>query len=1294
MKNFLLVGAIVCSLIGSSYAASDPCKDKINESKKLAAKCKAMPKGSERTQCVNSYKVLKNQAEQACRSGGLDEKGMQAAIAQWEKQVNLCKGKQSKRCASALQQLGHYQFQYEEKLFLDKNAQYEEDVAWCADRDNKPAKCANIDQLPKPNHQKSLGYFLEYIDKYPKEDKTPVVIYQAAAVQEASGEDEKAYKLRMRLVENFPDNGLVPKAWLRIAEYHFMNRKFRDAVKAYKKVTGFETLTGKEAALAMYHLAESYYNIAEYETAAIKYYEYIIGADKGKYPADLRAEAMDFMAASFSDLDGGGVKEAEDFLKDKKVPFKDSVYYRIGMKNKDHDRNEEAVQSFKRLMSINPDYIDAPLADIAMIEILIIQQKFEEAQQHRYTVVKRYDRSSSWYKKNQKYPESVKNAETAIRGAMLDIPQYHHARAAKLTKEGDLEAGKKQYAEAIKAYEAFLKRYAKEPTWDEYKVHINLALVYQEMAQYANAAKMFNWIVDTDTTRYGRRPMGSEALLKKEEAAYNAVLMMDQAREVAKKNKAQDDAQKAYNLEETKAYFAQVDKYMSKYGQNKEAAELAYNAAIVHYDAKQFKVAVGVLRKLKEDFPKHQYILLISRMLAQSLLESGQLDESLAEFEWLYKQYTQVKETRNDSMAKEIEKAIAYVLFQMAEQNVKAGQFEKGAQAYLDLVKRYPLIDIADKAVFEAAVAYESIKMYSKAAETFMILPKQYASSPLTTKGILRAASDLKKDAELNKSNPEVYAAKSNEAAQTFLFITNNFPQDSMAFQAIGFAAQVYDSIPDKKSAATTYEIAYKRYPKHEKTPSFLYSACLSYDEAKMTDEAIRCSKDLVRDYPKSTYAIDAAFSIPVAYGNAKKWDLAALEYHNFIKMYSEDKEKLIAAYIGAARAYMELKEEDKAVEDYSKTLEAYDKYGLQIKNADVGVPAEAAFYLGEHEYNKMTPIELKGKEKEKAKIIKQLVDILQKAMSQYSKSASYASERWTFRATNKMGMLFVTMAAKIREQELNGKKEEERFAERIGIVQQLPSYYEQARPIFQKNIDLARDQGFYNQDVVEAEEGYIEMYYQGCAVFVEVADAFANSPLPDSASIVKEYVEYEGAVKEDAIEMAHEDLEAYREELKTRSDGAKQLAIPQCATGIKAAAHYGIENQWTEKLFEMLKSLDEQNETLNTKIEKFDPSTLFSDPAYFKMKARLEQIAKSEVMTPEEQLNTYREIIKDAKDENEKLKAELADLKKQLAPAPSVGTSTTMDSSMDAENAAVEEPAVEESTPAKAPAKKAKKKK
>jgi len=1238
MRKSLLVGVTLLTFVGVSFA--DPCGDKTAEAKKMLGKCKSMEKGSsEYRQCASSYTLLKTQAEQACRSGGLDEKDMNAAIIQWQKQVDNCKGKQSSRCASALQQLGHYQYQLEEKFQLDKMTQYEDDQAWCADRDNKPAKCQNLGEYPKPDHAKSLGYFLEYIDKYPKEPKTPNVIYQASFVYESSGDDDKAFKLRQRLVKDFPDNGLVPKAWLRMAEYYFNNRKFRDAIEAYKRVTGFENLTGKEAALAMYHLAESYYNIAEYETAGIKYFEYIVGSDKGKYPNDLRLEAMDFMAAAFSDMDDG-VRVAAKFLKDKNVGFKDSLYYRIGMKNKDHDRNEEAVQSFKYLLDINPDYVDAPLADVAMVEILIIQQKFDEAQQQRYLVVKRYNNNSSWYKKNQRYPESVANAEKAIRSAMLDIPQYDHARAAKLTQEGDTEGGKKAYAMAIQGYNAFLQRYAKEPSWDEYKVHINLAKVYQDMNQFAQAAQMFDWIVNTDTTRYGRRPMGAESLLKKEDAGYNAVLMMDQAREAAKKSKAGDDPVKAYSFPETKAYFAQVDKYMAKFGQQKEAAELAYNAAIVHYQAKQYTTAVTVLRKLRQDFPNHQYILLISRMLAQSLLESNQLDASQKEFEWLLKQYAEVKATRNDSMAQVVRTSIAAVLFQKADQNVKKGQFEAGALAYLELVKHYPLADFADKALFEAGAAYESAKMYEKSAQTFMMLPAQYGKSPLTIKAVLRAALSYKN------------AAKPREAAQTFLFITNNFEKDSMAFAAIGFAASTYDSIPDKKQAAQTYEIAYKKYHDNEKTPGFLYSACLTYDEAKLPDEAIRCSKDLVRDYPKSSYALDAAFSIPVAYQNAKKWDLAAQEYLNFAKNYTVDKEKLIAAYIGAARAFRELKDNDKAAENYKKTIDAYDKYGLQIKNADPGVPAEAAFYLGEFEFAKMDPVTVQGNDKAKTASVKKLTEILKAAVSNYSKSAAYASEKWTFRATNKIGQLFVTMAAKIREQELNGKTDEERFAERIGVVQQLPGYYDQAQPIFQKNIDLARDQGFYNADVVAAEEGYIEMYYQGCAVFIEVADAFAKSPVPDSAEIVRGYVQDERMTKEDAAVAAGEDLQAYREELANRSQAAKEAAVPRCALGIKASDHYGIDNEWTKKLYDALKDLDSTNETLNIKITKFDASKLFQDPSYFKTKARIDQISQSTVMTKQEQLSTYKDILKEANDENAKLKEELKALKARMTPA------------------------------------------
>lgn len=1265
MKKLLQITAILFLFATAGFAADNVCKDKEEEAKKLASKCKAMGKGTaDYEQCKSSYNLLKQQVKTACE-GGLSDADLKKNIAQWQELADRCKGRQDERCANALSALGTFTYKYEDMQNLSAMTAYEEEIAWCADRDNQPAKCKNIGEPPKPNHDKSLEHFMEFIKKYSKNPKMPNVLYQSAAVLESSREDEKAFKLRMKLVQDWPNDGLVPKAWLRIAEYHFMNRKFRDAIEAYKKVTGFDNLMGKEAALAMYHLAESYYNIADYEVAAQKYYEYISGADQKKYPADLRQEAMDFMAASFSDMEDGGVAEAAAFLKDKKVAFKDSLYFRIGMKNKDHDRNDQAIACFKYLLDINPDYVDAPLADIAMVQILITQQKPEDAQRQRLKVVERYSNNSSWFRKNQQYPKSVESAKGAIRAAMLDIPTYHYVKAKSLTQTGDIEGGKREFNNAIKAYNDFLKRYASEPSWDEYKVHGLLAVVYQENKIFDGAVKEFNWISDCDTTRYGRRPMGYEQLLKKEEAGFNAVLAADAGRDLAVKNKAGGDDKKGYTLSETKAYFTAVDKYMAKYGKTKDAPSLAYNAAVVHYNAQQYTTAIAVLKQLRQDFPKHENALIIARMLAQSQLEANYLDDAQKEFEWLLVQYSKVKETRNDSMAKEMDKSIAAVLYQKADKANKDGKYETAAKAFMALVDRYPMLDFSDKAVFEAAAAYENAKMFTAAAETFMLMPRKYAKSPLTIKAILRAATSYKKD------------NKAKDAARTFLFITDNFPQDSMAFSAISWAAGVYDSsaiksktasdtATYKKMAAQTYEIAYKRYPKHEKTPSLLYSACLSYEEAKVAEEAIRCSRDLVRDYPKSTYALDAAYSIPMAYVAVKKWDVAAEEFMNFARMYQTDKEKLIAAYMGAARAFMELKNTAKAGEQYKNVLSSYDKYGLQIKNADPSIPAEAAFMLAEFEFEKLVPLAMKGNDKEKNKRLKEMMTVLGTTMSSYAKSAEYASEKWTFKATNKMGMLFVTIAAKIRDQEMTAKNEEGKFAERIGIVQQLPSYYEQARPIFEKNLILAREQGFYNEDVVAAEEGYVEMFYQDCAVFFEVADAFKTAPVPDRKEIIKEYMDPDGdaMVKADAEAAADEDLVAYKEELNAKGQAAAAGGVPKCATGIKASSHYQIDNKWTQKLYELVRSADTANEALAIKIQKFDPTTLFKDPAYFKTKARVEQIASSKVMTPEEQLGTYRDIVKEGKALNAKLKQELQELQSRLrsmsAPAPTTTAPTT----------------------------------
>ncbi|MDR2731871.1 MAG: tetratricopeptide repeat protein, partial [Fibromonadaceae bacterium] len=1010
MNKYVLV---LSCLLFTGMAFAQNCDSETKKAKTLYDKCVKMGKNAKGyKQCADDYKTQKGKADQACRVGNVKSSGaLEEAVKKWEDQSNSrkCRTNEKKKdpnCMTILQQWGQELYKLEEYGFTKEQTEFEDLVQWCADRDNNVKKypqCAKTSNPPKVNHDGSLPIFLDYVKFFPDGSSAPSMLFQASFILETKGELEQALKLRQTLVSKYPNHTLTPGAWLRIGEYYYNNNKWKEAINAYEKIIGKDgTVAGskKEAAYAMYHLAESHYNRADYEIAAQKFWEYIDGADKGKYIKDLRVEAMDYMATAFSDLDDG-IKVADKFIKSKKVPYKDSLYYRIGQKAKDHDRMDQAIQAFGFLIDTNPTYIDAPLADLALVDIYILQQKPQLAQDQRFKIVKRYDRNSAWYKKNSGYPESVKAAEDAMRRSMLEIPTFMHAQAAELYKKGDTEGARKEYANAIKEYNGFINRYKNEPDWNEYKVHMNMAVIYHELGQFEKEAAEFNWMVEADTSRYGRRPQNFGVLITKNDAGFNAVLAMDANREAALKSKAGGDTVKAYSLPETKAYFAQVDKYMSRFGKDTAAPDIAYNAAIVHYNAKQYKKSIDNLRQLKADFPNHKRTLLIHRMLAQALLEDGQLDESQKEFEWLYVQYTAkngmgVRDTNATTVAKEIETSIAAVLYQRAEKAVKTGQFAQGAESYIALVKRFPKADFSDKALFEAGAAYESAGQNTKAAETWMRMPKEYGKSGLAIRSIVRAALAYKKD------------SKPGEAAKAYLFITDNYPQDSMAINAIFAAAQTYDSIPakdssairaNKKLAAQTYEIAFKKFPKHEKTPGLLYNACLAYDDAKETKEAIRCNRDLVREYPKSSYALDAAYSIPLAYENAKDWPNAIKEYENFIRNYQSDKEKLINAYTKTGRAYLEAKDTAKAVGAFKNTIATYDKFGVQLKNSDPAFAAEASFMLGEVEKATMNPLVIKGNEKAKLDMVKKLMGILQSATKHYAKSAEYASEKWTFRA-------------------------------------------------------------------------------------------------------------------------------------------------------------------------------------------------------------------------------------------------------------------------------------------------------
>jgi len=244
-----------------------------------------------------------------CKKIGRDGKGYDTCVsnakAQKEKAGQVCEDEKTKTAQA--NRLGDVSSPEQlEKAILELEQVSKKLKCREKNVNNRSSNCSNVLQqwgqmlfkleaLRSENlHEGSLPIFLDYLEFFPDGPSAANTFFQASFILETRGKEDEALKLRQKMVEKYPNHTLTPAAWLRIGEYYFNKSKWSAAIKAYEKITSSTYINKKEAGYAMFHLAEAYYNMANYKLAAQKFSEYIDGADKGKYIKDLNDEAMEF----------------------------------------------------------------------------------------------------------------------------------------------------------------------------------------------------------------------------------------------------------------------------------------------------------------------------------------------------------------------------------------------------------------------------------------------------------------------------------------------------------------------------------------------------------------------------------------------------------------------------------------------------------------------------------------------------------------------------------------------------------------------------------------------------------------------------------------------------------------------------------------------------------------------------------------------------------------------------------------------------------------------------------------
>ncbi len=1179
-----------------------------------AQKCQAMDV-SEQAKCVEKrekavekyrrdldrYKAdVQKDLQKKGEAGGKDLKTRidtrERSLKEFRDYVNSCTDR-SERCATALFQVANLTFQNEEDEFLIKQEAYEAAYQKWEDKDRRGAEPV----APRRNHNGSMNYFDRFLKEYSTHKDVPPALVRSAFIADLQGNGDRAYELLNLLVTRYPDNPLTIPSHLRLGEYWMMKRKYRNSINHYEKVP--VTYPGAEAGLALYHRAEAYYNMADFEQAAKLYFQYVDLCDAGKLKCDLREEALEFMAASWADMDRG-FDSARNFLRDKGKPWENDVYFEIGMKNKAHDRLEESVNAFQFLLQRDPTYPRAPIADLSIVEIMVIQKRAEDAQRARLELVQRYTPNSAWSSKNAGNKKFFDEAQKAIKVAMYQIPVFFHTQGE--TGEGDMQ----MLGLAEQHYREYLNRYSSEQSWDIYQVHQNLAVVYSKMKQFNKSADEWMWCANAPIDKYGKKPAEKKDLVSTQDAAFNAVVMMDENRKLALA-RANGDKAAAYSASETQAYFGTVDKYLSMYGKSASAPDLAYNAAFVHYEAKQYGRAIDKLAKLLNDFPNHKHTNLIQRALAQSYLEAGQFDKAESQFRALLG-----KLPKSGTEYQEVRKSLASTQFKQAESQGLKGDHSASALKFSQMARDFRDVDIADKALYEAGLHYDSAGRVEDAARVLISIHREYPKSPLAIRGILKAAA--------------IYGEKGKHrnSAETFLMVQKAFPQDSMGFLSIGWAAQAYEKVPDLNTAAETYALSYKYYPKSEKTPSFLYNAGQTYENANAFDDAARVYRLLGETYPKSSYALEAVFSVPLIMEKKGDHKRAAAAYEDFTQKYKGDIQKLIRAHLGAGKNFLKMGEEQKGLKHLETVVQIQDKHGSAQDIPSV-FAAEAAYLAGDIYYSKIAAVRLNSSKKENQKKVKDMQAQLAPAIKNLAKSAEMAEEEWTLRSTMRMGDLFAKIGEISRDERIQAKGKEERIAEEVQIKMGLPGYYDKAREIYEKNLELARNQGIRSPWVDSTGTKFLSMYWNKAQTFEDLGRILASAPIPKGLS--------------------QDEREAYQAALQDKAYEAEQQAKPIYKEALRAASYFALENEYKGRISRRLKELEPNAEELGLKSEVLPsaPTGQSSgeashDEQYLTNMERISRIGENQSLTTEQKVQMYRQMEAEAKEEISRMRSQL----------------------------------------------------
>jgi tetratricopeptide (TPR) repeat protein len=888
--------------------------------------------------------------------------------------------------------------------------------------------------------QKSIDQYKEIVDKYPNyPDRDEVLFYLAYSMWDI-GQRKESLPIYRQLIQHYPKSKYVPDSYLAFGEFYFEAAKLEKALMAYKKVAEY-----KESPIYLYAIYKQgwvYYNKHEWDNAKDMFKSVVYLSDIEEEKIEIRKEALRDFTLTYSNSGSAKAapnvfkrlapKEAHEMLvslagmyfgdgEDKKailvyryliekekcsteVPFYQGRVVdcssRVGNKRYTVQQVRELISLFNKVKKCvkKPTRRDKEkvqeareLSEITLRRLCSVWRKEARETKQKETFEYMHEICGDYL---QLFPKS-KDAYD-IRFALAEVLFYHLGRFDRAASE---------YSKVVAMDLAFLKKHKKFPKKTQ-----------KNKKSKKDGSPAGTYLCDASY----KSVMAHRELMKKDRNKETKA-------KKKKKGKAEKFSMKKLPIPKKKKKFLQAAKiYMDYCPTDKDICGLKYDIGNTYYDYQHYDQAIGRLDEVAEKCsqePEAEYAANLVLYVFEQSKDFEKLDKYSRRY---YKNRELMKNPKLRDFLVQLIPKVAFKLIESLEDKLKENNKKRKRRlstsrihhkvgiAYIKFVKEFPKHELADEGLFNAAVKFEQAERLGLARKARKKLIDEYSKSILVPGTIFNLAENHERMAEFDQA-----AGLYEKYAKTY-----------KDMKGLGKA----EVSPTKRSKKGKKNQKVKKKDKKEKrfmanrrtwnsedAQAALLNAGIYREALRQHPKAIQDRLEFVKLFPWSSDAPKVYYSLGLLYEKLKQHAKAAGVFKKYgVDYLSSDLDRAIASHMKVAEMYLKLKKWNDAAKEMTNTIKLYKKFKKKQKKAKFLFAAEAAahadFLLAESVYTdyikyRFTTVKPKKMEKHIKKQLAEKTKKLTKVIKRYEKIAIQKQPEWTIASLYKLGRAYENFA-------------------------------------------------------------------------------------------------------------------------------------------------------------------------------------------------------------------------------------------------------------------------------------------